>query len=175
MGGGCQHHGRFDLALRNRPIGSQQRRLECFRHEPEAVPLIKADRPGRRRPGADQDLANGLRAQMRNQGAADAASLISRQNIGVANQIHVAHGLDAHYSGQCAIDLAAHEVDPRRDLGLKLGGRHVGLVPAIRRDGPAIGLGRRIDDRQHRFRFIRATRPDARGSSAAKFSVGWVG
>src|SRR6202035_1381919 len=53
---------------------------------------------------------------------------------------------------------------------------HVGLVPAIRRDRAAISLGCRIDDREHRFRFILAAKTDRRPrSSGARIAFGYLG
>jgi hypothetical protein len=94
----------------------------------------------------------------------------------VADQVDVADGLDTHHSGHHAIDFVADEGDPCCDIGSKLGCRHVGLVPAIRRNRAAISFGCRIDDREHRFRFILAAKADRRlRSSGARIAFGYLG
>ena len=78
---------------------------------------------------------------------ADAGSLVARQNISMADQGHVLDILDPHYADKpSAIDLATQKADTGGDLVAKFGFRHVGLMPAIRRDDAAIGLRRVVDD-----------------------------
>jgi hypothetical protein len=48
--------------------------------------------------------------------AANAVSLAIRVNIGVADQINVAHRLDAHYPNQRTVRLIDPEGDPGGDL-----------------------------------------------------------
>jgi len=50
--------------------------------------------------------------QMLQQGGADAVPLMRGKHIGVADQIDVAHRLDAHDADQRVIGFAAPELDP---------------------------------------------------------------
>jgi hypothetical protein len=80
------------------------------------------------------------------QRAADSVPLPVRRDIGVADQIDVAHGLDPHDPDEGAVVLAAPEGDARFDLPIELARGHVRLMPAIGWDHPAVGLGRAVDD-----------------------------
>ena len=63
---------------------------------------------------------------------------LGRPNVGVADQGHVLHVLDAHDAEQFAVFFPAPEADAAVDLVAKFLPRHVGLVPAVGRDD-AIG------------------------------------
>jgi hypothetical protein len=58
---------------------------------------------------------------------------------------------NAHHADELAFHLVARESDARGDLLGELGDTHVGLVPAVRRDHPAVGFGGGVDDRKDRF------------------------
>ena len=51
---------------------------------------------------------------------ADAATLALGHDVGVPDQVHVAHRLDAHDPEQRAAVLVAPELDPRGDLPVEL-------------------------------------------------------
>jgi hypothetical protein len=97
---------------------------------------------------------------VREQVAADAASLAGGKDVGVADEIDVADGLDAHHADQRAVALGAPEDDAGRDLALELRRVHVRLVPAVGRDHPAIGAGGGVHDREHGGPLVVATSPD---------------
>ena len=87
---------------------------------------------------------------MLEQRAADAVALAGGRHVGVADQVHVAHRLDAHDRHQLAAGLVAPERDSGGDLALELVQRHVRLVPAVGRDHAAVCLGGGVDDRGDR-------------------------
>jgi hypothetical protein len=99
--------------------------------------------------------------QVPQQLAADAAALGGGGDVRVADEVDVADGLDAHDAEQLAAGLSTPEGDPGGDLVLKLAPRHVGLVPAVRGDHSAVGLGRRVDDGEDGGALVVAARPDA--------------
>jgi hypothetical protein len=80
----------------------------------------------------------------------DAVALRFRRDIRVADQLDVAHPLDAHDAGQHAVALVTPEHHAGGDLRVELVRRHVRLAPAIRRDHVPVGLGRRVDDAEDR-------------------------
>jgi hypothetical protein len=96
------------------------------------------------------------------QRAADAAALRVRQHVGVADQIDVADGLDAHHPQQRAAVLVAPERDAGGDLGRELVHRHVRLVPAVGRYDVAVRLGGGVDDREDRLALVLAAGSDVR-------------
>src|SRR5258708_5108118 len=91
---------------------------------------------------------------------ADAAPLAAGQDVGVTDQIDVAHRLDAHHTDQFALSLIAPEFDSSGDLAVELLQGHIGFVPAIGRDYAAIGLGGGVDDGEDGPAFVVATGAD---------------
>src|SRR5260370_2729334 len=83
---------------------------------------------------------------MMKQRGADAAPLAAGQDVGVTDQIDVAHRLDAHHTDQFALSLIAPEFDSSGDLAVELLQGHVGFVPAIARDYAPTGPGGGVDD-----------------------------
>src|SRR5258708_19546049 len=97
---------------------------------------------------------------MMKQGGTDAAPLAAGQDVGVTDQIDVAHRLDAHHADQFALSLIAPEFDSGGDLAVELLQGHIGLVPTIGRDYAAIGLSGGVDDGPAGPLFGGATTPD---------------
>jgi hypothetical protein len=91
---------------------------------------------------------------------ADAAPLAAGQDVGVTDQIHVAHRLDAHHTDQFAFSLIPPEFDSGGDLAVELSQGHIGFVPAISRDCTAVGLGGSVDDGEDGRVFVGATEAD---------------
>jgi len=79
----------------------------------------------------------------------------------VAHERHLALVLDAHHAERSGVLFRDPENDAVRDLGFQLLRRHVGLVPAVRRDHAAIGLGGVVDYREHLRQVRRAALSDA--------------
>src|SRR5580700_5509517 len=98
---------------------------------------------------------------MMKQRGTDASPLAAGQDVGVADQIEVAHGLDAHHTNQFALSLIAPEFDSGGDLAVELLQGHIGFVPAIGRDYAAIGLGGGVDDGEDGPALVTATGTDA--------------
>ena len=126
----------------------------------EAVPLIEADRPVRGGPGADQQRSPGRAAESLEQRAPDAAPLVARRDVGVADQVDVVHGLDSHHADQLAVGLVPPELHAGFDLAVELLARHIRLVPAVARDHAAIGLGRGIHDPEDRLTLVLTAETD---------------
>src|SRR5262249_43920739 len=145
---------------RDAPVGLEQLGLARGRDRLEAVTPVEADRPLRRGPGADQHAARAQAAQMTEQHAADAAPLAARQDIGVTDEIDVTHRLGAHDAEQPVVLLMPPEHDPGGDLAIELVARHVGLVPAVGRDHPAVGLSGGVDDREYGGALVATTGAD---------------
>src|SRR5216683_6752803 len=78
----------------------------------------------------------------------------------MADQIDVAHRLDAHHADQRVILFDTPEGDPGSDLGIELAGRHVRLMPAFGGNDATIGLRRSIDDRENGDTLVDATEAD---------------
>ena len=104
---------------------------------------------------------------MLEQRAADAAPLAAGRDVCVADQVDVAHGLDAHDAQQRAVGLVAPERHPGGDLAVELVRRHVRLVPAIGGDHSAIRLGGLVHDREDRGALVVAA-----GANVAHYSRG---
>src|SRR5258708_32622576 len=77
---------------------------------------------------------------MMEQRGADAAPLAAGQDVGVTDQIDVAHRLDTHHTDQFALSLIAPEFDSGGDFAVELPQGHIGFVPPIGRDDTTIGL-----------------------------------
>src|SRR6267143_4932864 len=122
---------------------------------------VELDRPIGGSPGADQHGSIAQVAQVLDQLAADASTLIACYDVGMTDQVHITHGLDAHDPDQLAIRLISPEHNAGTDLAVELARAHVWLVPPIGRDHAAIGLRGDIHDREDRFTFVIPTRPDA--------------
>src|SRR5882672_590261 len=78
----------------------------------------------------------------------------------MADEIDVAHRLQAHHCDERAVPFIAPERDAGGDLAGELVRRHVGLVPAVGRDHAAIGLRGGIHDRQDGRTLVLATEAD---------------
>ena len=140
-----QDHRSLDLAIGDRPVPAQQRR-GVFDH-PEPVPLVEGDGPCRSLPGPDQQGPPGRFHQRRDESGADAAALAPGQHVGVTDERDVLHVLGAHDPEQrTGRRVPAEKAHPGRDFRLELLLGHVGLVPAIVGDDPAIGDRRVVDD-----------------------------
>src|SRR5262249_5791424 len=98
-----QHHRGPYLSIGDAPIGLEQRGLALSRHQLEAVLPIEADRPVGGGPGANQHRPRTLASQLSEQRTADAATLVDRQDVRVADEIEVAHRLKAHHTDQPAV------------------------------------------------------------------------
>ena len=122
--------------------------------------LIKADRPFRVTPCADEDPASGHALKMRQQRAPDASTLITRRDVRMTNQLDVAHPLNTHHSDQPIIHLISPELHTGRYFVLELPRRHVRLVPAIIGYLSPISLRRRVHDLQDSGVVLGATRAD---------------
>src|ERR1700676_4598898 len=72
--------------------------------------------------------------------------LAEGQNIGVTNQIDVAHPLDTHHADQRALLLIAPEHDLGCNLAIELLRCHIGLVPPVGGNHSAISLCRCVYD-----------------------------
>lgn len=83
---------------------------------------------------------------MREKLGANATAPRRAAHVGVSDEHDILHRLDAHNAEQRAVPLVAEEAHIGSDLGVEIGKRHVGIVPAVRRDDAAIGLGRVVDD-----------------------------
>src|SRR4051794_41924943 len=88
---------------------------------------------------------------MLEQRASYTAALATGDDVGVADQLHVADRLDAHDSQQLAAVVVARERDAGSELGLELLRGHIWLVPAVGGDDAAVGLGGGVHDRQNRL------------------------
>ena len=88
----------------------------------------------------------GYSVQMLEQGTAAAVSLAPRQDISMADQLDVAHPLNSHHADERTVGHATPESHSCRELLIKLVRRHVGLLPAVRRDHVPVGLGCAVDD-----------------------------
>src|SRR5258708_4546365 len=108
--------------------------------------FVEADGPGGVGPSADQDRAGSECAQVGEQVSADALLLAGGENVGVANQGDVAHGLNAHDAGELATGFVSPENYTFVDFMLKLVCGHVGVGPAIGRDDVFVGPGAVVDD-----------------------------
>jgi len=148
-GSAAREHDRlFDLSIRNRPVAAEQRHFLFRRDELEAMPLVEADCPCRRRPGANQDRAIGERAQVRKERGAEPAALRIRPGVGMTDQGHVLHRLDAHDRVDPIAFDGGPEADARVDLRLQFLARHVRVVPAVDGYHAAIRLGGVVDYRE---------------------------
>src|SRR4051812_11364585 len=143
-----EHRRRLDLALGDRPVLAQQRRRPLARDRLEPVAPGEVDRPPGGRPGSDERAACRHPHEVLDQRRADAAALALGDHVGVADEVDVAHALDAHDPDERAVFLVAVEDDARGDLGVELVRGHVRVMPAVGGDDPAVGLGRRVDDRE---------------------------
>src|SRR2546421_7835527 len=121
---------------------------------------VAVHRPFRRGPGADQHGPITQRSQMLDQLTAHSSTLVAGQDVGVTDQVHISHGMDAHDSDQLAIRLISPEHDPGTNLAVELARAHVWLVPPIGGDHPAICLRSDIHDREDRFTLVISTGPD---------------
>src|SRR5439155_2720248 len=101
-----------------------------------------------------------LLGEVLEQRTTDARSLLRRKDVGVADQVGVAHALDAHHAEQFAGALVAPEHHTRRDLRAELVRGHVRLVPAVGRGDAAVCLGCRVDDAQDRRAVLVAATAD---------------
>src|SRR5258708_28212619 len=97
---------------------------------------------------------------MMEQRGADAAPLAAGQDVGVTDQIDVAHRLDTHHTDQFALSLIAPEFDSGGDFAVELPQGHIGFVPPIGRDDATIGLGGSVDDGENGPVFVGATAAD---------------
>jgi hypothetical protein len=97
---------------------------------------------------------------MAEQRSADAAALMFRQHVGVADQVDVPYRLYAHHADQGAVPLDAPERNSARDFVVQLACRHIRLMPAISGNDAAIGLGGGVNDREDRFPLVVATAAD---------------
>src|SRR5437868_15254419 len=98
---------------------------------------------------------------MCDEGATYATSLLSTEDIGVSNKINVGHGLNSHHTDQLTVDFVAPEPDAICDFALERLERHVGLVPAVARNGFAIRLRGFIHDRENPITFVVAAKSNA--------------
>ncbi len=98
---------------------------------------------------------------MLEQRAANATLLVAGQYVGVTNKIDVAHRLESHHANQRTVLLVAPERYAGGDLLIELRRRHIGVVPSIGRNHPAISLGSSIDDRKDLRTLVSAARTDA--------------
>jgi hypothetical protein len=98
---------------------------------------------------------------VREQPRADALALARREDVRVADQVDVLDGLDPDDPDERARLLVAPEPHAGGDLALELVHGHVGLVPAVGGDHPAVCLGRRVDDREDRLDVVVAAAADA--------------
>ena len=73
-----------------------------------------------------------------------------RAHVGVPDQRHVLHVLDAHHANQLAVLLVSPELDAIVDLVLQLLPGHVGLLPPVRGDHAPVCLGGVVDDLEDR-------------------------
>ena len=106
--------------------------------------------PNRRRPTCQRAVGARSSAVNAEQCAANAALLIAGQYVSVTNEIDVAHRLKSHHADEPALLLIAPERYAGGDLLIELRRWHVGNVPSIGGDHPAIGFGSSIDDREDR-------------------------
>ena len=86
---------------------------------------------------------------MAQESPADAPTPLAGAHVGMADQGHVLHVLDAHHPHQSSFLLHAPEHHARVHLMAQLLPGHVGLLPAVRGDHIAVGLGRVVDDFVH--------------------------
>jgi hypothetical protein len=128
----------------------------------EAVFAVEADRPLGGGPRADEHAALRRAHDVLEQRPADAAALVAGDHVGVADEVDVADGLDAHDPEQRAVVLIGPERHAGRDLALEVGHRHVRLVPAVGGDHAAVGLGGGVDDLEDRVSLVLAAGPDRR-------------
>ena len=98
-----QHDRRLDLALRDRPVAPEQRGALLAREQLEAVVAVEANRPLGRGPGPDQHAPRGGLGDVLEQPAADPPPLVLGPDVGVADQVDVAHALDAHDPDELAV------------------------------------------------------------------------
>src|SRR5215207_3784992 len=162
-----EHHRCLDLAFRYVPVLAQQLRRALGSHVLESVPLVEANCPLGGGPGAHENRPRRAREQVLQQGTADAPALALRHHVGVPDQVHVAHLLDAHHAQERAVVLVAPELHSGRDLGVELVTRHVRLVPAVVGDHAAVRLRRGVHDREYLVALAGAATADAHRAPAA--------
>src|SRR5277367_2896826 len=91
---------------------------------------------------------------MSQQVRANTTLLAAGTNIGVSDEGHVAHRLDAHYANQFAILGIAPEHNALIDFMTQFLPGHVRLCEAIRRYDPSISLRTVVDDAPSRFEVV---------------------
>ena len=91
--------------------------------------------------------------------APHARALTGRHDVGVADQVDVADGLEADDADQGPVALEAGEDDARGGLAVELGRRHVRVVPPVGGDHAAVGLRGGVDDREDRVPLVVPARP----------------
>ena len=126
--------------------GAAARQCCGLGNERKAVPDVETDRPLGGRPGANEHPPAAARTQVLDECAADPAALVVREDVGVADEIDVIHGLDTHHADEHPLGLVPPEGHPRRDLGVQFLAGHVRLLPAVSGNDAAIGLGGGVDD-----------------------------
>src|SRR2546422_6229585 len=110
----------FDLARRYGPVALQQPDFLLVRNQAESAPLVEADRPGRRLPGADEKAPLGPLLQMFQQVAPDSGALLRGSRVRVPDQRHVGHMLQAHDARYAPVAPHAEEIDAGVHLGAQL-------------------------------------------------------
>jgi hypothetical protein len=86
----------LDLAVRDPPVGGEERVLALAGDKLEPVLSIGADRPLGCGPGADQHPSLGRAREMLEQRAPHPLHLARGQDVGMTDEIEVAHRLDPH-------------------------------------------------------------------------------
>jgi len=109
-----------------------------------------------RGPGAHQDRNAEAGEEMIEELFADAPPLPGRIHVSVADEGHFPQVLAAHNPHQTAFTFIAPEIDPGPEFILQFLRAHIRFMPAIRRDDPAVSLGRGVDDGQDDFSFVGA-------------------
>src|SRR5437773_3403284 len=99
---------------------------------------------------------------MIDEGATHTTSLLPAQDIGVSNEVDVAHVLDSHHADQFSVDFVAPEPDAIGDLVIELLDGHVRLMPVVMWDRFTIRLSSLIHDRENPIALIAAAKSNLR-------------
>src|SRR5207245_1355475 len=126
--------------------------------------LVESDGPRCGCPGPHEQQSVGRGRELCQERAADAAALMRRPNIRVADQRDIAHLLKPHHADENTLVIAAPELDTGSDFGEEVRTLHVRLVPAVGWDDAAVGGCGLVDDGVHRRNVSVSTAADHRTS-----------
>ena len=104
-----EDHRGLHLEIGDRPVLSEQTVLFLPGNETKAVLFIKTDGPPRRGPGPDQDRAGRLFMEIGDECSAEASIPKRSPHIGVPDEGHVLHVLDAHHADELPVVFNAPE------------------------------------------------------------------